>query len=79
MAKDKKKFTLPQSEYLEKHSNEEFVLIAMPTHLVEEIDRVRDAIVTYMPGYDEKDFVVLRKFLAWVDNIDELLCVKDGE
>ena len=79
MAKDKKKFTLPQSEYLDEHSDETFLLVAMPDELVAEIDRLRDAIVTYMPGYDRKDFELLRKYLEWVDNIGELLCVRDGE
>ncbi len=79
MAKDKKKFTLPQSEYLDEHSDETFLLVAMPDELVVEIDRLRDAIVTYMPGYDRKDFELLRKYLEWVDNIGELLCVRDGE
>ncbi len=79
MAKEKKKFTLPQSKYLDEHGNETFILVAMPDELVIEIDRLRDAIVTYMPGYDRKDFELLRKYLDWVDNIGELLCVKDGK
>ena len=79
MAKEKKKFTLPQSKYLDEHGNETFILVAMPAELVIEIDRLRDAIVTYMPGYDRKDFELLRKYLDWVDNIGELLCVKDGK
>jgi len=79
MAKDKKKFTLPQSEYLDEHSDETFLLVAMPDELIVEIDRLRDAIVTYMPGYDRKDFELLRKYLEWVDNIGGLLCVRDGE
>lgn len=79
MAKDKKKFTLPQSEYLDEHSDETFILVAMPDELVVEIDRLRDAIVTYMPGYDRKDFELLRKYLDWVDNIGQLLCVRDGK
>ena len=79
MAKDKKKFTLPQSEYLDERSNETFLLVAMPDELVVEIDRLRDAIVTYMPGYDRKDFELLRKYLEWVDNIEQLLCVRDGK
>ena len=79
MAKEKKKFTLTQSKYLDEHGNETFILVAMPDELVIEIDRLRDAIVTYMPGYDRKDFELLRKYLDWVDNIGELLCVKDGK
>ena len=79
MAKDKKKFTLPQSDYLDEHSDENFLLVAMPDELVVEIDRLRDAIVTYMPGYDRKDFELLRKYLEWVDNIEQLLCVRDGK
>ena len=79
MAKDKKKFTLPQSDYLDEHSDENFLLVAMPDELVVEIDRLRDAIVTYMPGYDRKDFEILRKYLEWVDNIEQLLCVRDGK
>ena len=79
MAKEKKKFTLPQSEYLDKHGDETFILVAMPDELLIEIDRLRDAIVTYMPGYDRKDFELLRKYLDWVDNIGELLCVRDGK
>tara|TARA_Y100000310_G_scaffold8132_1_gene8774 strand:+ start:520 stop:714 length:195 start_codon:yes stop_codon:yes gene_type:complete len=64
---------------LDEHSDETFLLVAMPDELVVEIDRLRDAIVTYMPGYDRKDFELLRKYLEWVDNIGELLCVRDGE
>ena len=79
MAKDKKKFTLPQSDYLDEHSDENFWLVAMPDELVVEIDRLRVAIVTYMPGYDRKDFELLRKYLEWVDNIEQLLCVRDGK
>ena len=79
MAKEKKKFTLPQSKYLDEHGNETFILVAMPDELVIEIVRLRDEIVTYMPGYDRKDFELLRKYLDWVDNIGELLCVKDGK
>ena len=79
MAKEKNKFTLPQSEYMKKRADEEFILVAMPDELVAEIDRLRDAVVSYLPGYDEKDFEVLRKYLEWVDNIGELLCVKDGK
>ena len=79
MAKEKKKFTLPQSDYLDEHSDENFLLVAMPDELVVEIDRLRDAIVTYMPGYDRKDFELLRKYLEWVDNIEQLLCVRDGK
>ena len=79
MAKDKKKFTLPQSEYLDERSDENFLLVAMPDELVVEIDRLRDAIVPYMPGYDRKDFEILRKYLEWVDNIEQLLCVRDGK
>ena len=79
MAKDKKKFTLPQSDYLDEHSDENFLLVAMPDELIVEIDRLRDAIVTYMPGYDRKDFELLRKYLEWVDNIEQLLCVRDGK
>ena len=77
MAKEKKKFILPQSKYMDKHEDENFVLVAMPDELVIEVDRLRDAIVTYMPGYDEKDFRILRKYLEWVDNIGELLCQKE--
>ena len=79
MAKEKNKFTLPQSKYMDKHGEETFILVAMPEELVREIDRVRDAVITYMPGYDEKDFEILMKTLDWVDNIGELLCVRDGE
>ena len=77
MAKEKKKFILPQSKYMDKHEDENFVLVAIPDELVIEVDRLRDAIVTYMPGYDEKDFRILRKYLEWVDNIGELLCQRE--
>ena len=77
MAKEKKKFTLPQSEYLKTHGDEKFLLVAMPEELVIEIDRIRDAIVTYMPGYDRRDFELLRKTLEWIDNVDQLLCVRE--
>jgi hypothetical protein len=79
MAKEKKKFTLPPSEFLKKHGDDNFILVAIPEELVIEIDRVRDAIVDYMPGYDEKDFEILRQTLDWVDNIEQLLCVRDGK
>ena len=77
MAKEKKKFTLPQSEYLKTNGDEKFILVAMPEELVIEIDRIRDAIVTYMPGYDRRDFELLRKTLEWIDNVDQLLCVRE--
>ena len=77
MAKEKKKFTLPQSEYLKTHGDEKFILVAMPEELVIEIDRIRDAIVTYMPGYDRRDFELLRKALEWIENVDQLLCVRE--
>ena len=77
MAKEKNKFTLPQSKFMDEHSDETFLLVAMPEELVVEIDRLRDAIVTYIPGYDEKDFRYLRKYLNWVENIGELLCQKE--
>ena len=77
MAKEKKKFTLPQSEYLKKHGDERFILVAMPEEVLIEIDRIRDAIVTYMPGYDEKDFRILRQALEWIDNIEQAMCIKD--
>lgn len=79
MAKDKNKFTLPQSKYMDEHGDETFILVAMPDELVIEIDRLRDAIVNYMPGYDRKDFEILQKYIDWVENIGELLCVKDGK
>jgi hypothetical protein len=79
MAKEKNKFTLPQSKYMDEHGDETFILVAMPNDLVVEIDRLRDAIVNYMPGYDRKDFEVLKQYLDWVENIGELLCVKDGK
>ena len=79
MAKEKNKFTLPQSKYMDEHEDETFILVAMPNDLVVEIDRLRDAIVNYMPGYDRKDFEVLKQYLDWVENIGELLCVKDGK
>ncbi len=77
MAKEKKKFTLPQSEYLKTHGDKKFILVAMPEELVIEIDRIRDAIVTYMPGYDRRDFRLLRQALEWIDNVDQLLCVRE--
>ena len=77
MAKDKNKFTLPQSKYMDEHGDETFLLVAIPDELIIEIDRLRDAIVTYIPGYDERDFRILRKYLEWVDNIGELLCQKE--
>tara|TARA_R110002110_G_scaffold380992_1_gene591841 strand:- start:370 stop:525 length:156 start_codon:yes stop_codon:yes gene_type:complete len=49
----------------------------MPEELILEIDRVRDAIVNYMPGYDKKDFEILRKTLEWIENVDELLCIRE--
>lgn len=79
MAKEKNKFTLPQSKYMDEHGDETFILVAMPDELVIEIDRLRDAIVNYMPGYDRKDFEILRKYLDWVDNIGELQCVNVGK
>ena len=79
MAKDKNKFTLPQSKYMDEHGDETFLLVAMPDELIVEIDRLRDAIVNYMPGYDRKDFEILKKYLDWVENIGELLCVRDGK
>jgi len=79
MAKDKNKFTLPQSKYMDEHGDETFLLVAMPDELIVEIDRLRDAIVSYMPGYDRKDFEILKKYLDWVENIGELLCVRDGK
>ena len=51
--------------------------MAMPQYLIDEIDIVRDAIVTYMPGYDKEDFKVLRTALEWIENVDQLLCVKE--
>ena len=79
MAKEKNKFTLPQCEYMDEHSDENFLLIAIPEELFVERDRLRDAVVDYIPGYDRKDFEVLRKVLDWVDNMPELLCIKDGK
>lgn len=79
MAKEKKKFTLPQSKYLKEHADDNFILIAMPEEVLIEIDRVRDAIVTYMPGYDEKDFRILRKALDWIENIDQLMCIREDD
>lgn len=79
MAKEKKKFTLPQSKYMESHADENFLLVAIPEELFIERDRLRDAVVTYIPGYDKRDFEVLRKVLDWVDNMPELLCIKDGK
>tara|TARA_R110000823_G_scaffold206249_1_gene336942 strand:+ start:3405 stop:3599 length:195 start_codon:yes stop_codon:yes gene_type:complete len=64
---------------MDEHGDETFILVAMPNDLVVEIDRLRDAIVNYMPGYDRKDFEVLKQYLDWVENIGELLCVKDGK
>lgn len=49
----------------------------MPEEMIDDIDIIRDAIVTYMPGYDENDFGILRKSLEWIDNIDQVLCIKD--
>tara|TARA_R100000458_G_C8231565_1_gene213101 strand:- start:318 stop:533 length:216 start_codon:yes stop_codon:yes gene_type:complete len=69
---------LPQSDYINKNKNVEFVLVAIPTELVDDIDRLRDAVITYMPGYDKKDFEYLKKFLDWVENIEELQCIKDS-
>ena len=79
MAKEKNKFTLPQSKYMDEHEDETFILVAMPDELVIEIDRLRDAIVSYLPGYDRKDFALLRKYLEWAENIGDLLCVRDGK
>ena len=77
MAKEKKKFTIPQSEYLKKHGDRDFVLIAMPEDVFIKIDTIRDAIITYIPGYDRKDFDVLSQALEWIDNIEETLCVRN--
>lgn len=79
MAKEKNKFMMQQSEYMDKHGDETFILVAMPDELVDKIDVLRDAIVEYLPGYDKKDFDVLRKYLEWTENIGELLCVKHGK
>ena len=79
MAKEKKKFTLPHSEYLKKNGDKDFVLVAMPAELFEDFDVIRDAIVDYMPGYNKDDFEVLRDGLDWVDNIEEALCVNVGK
>tara|TARA_R100001463_G_scaffold107634_1_gene162205 strand:+ start:326 stop:520 length:195 start_codon:yes stop_codon:yes gene_type:complete len=64
---------------MDEHGDETFLLVAMPDELIVEIDRLRDAIVSYMPGYDRKDFEILKKYLDWVENIGELLCVRDGK
>ena len=64
---------------MKNHGDENFLHVAIPEELFIERDILRDAIVTYMPGYDRKDFEVLRKVLDWVDNMPELLCVKDGK
>jgi hypothetical protein len=64
---------------MDEHGDETFILVAMPDELVKEIDRLRDAIVSYLPGYDRKDFELLRKYLEWSENIGELLCVRDGK
>jgi len=61
------------------HSDEEFVLVAIPLRLVEEIDVVRDAVVTYMPGDSRDDFSVLRQTMEWIENIEQLQCVRDGK
>ena len=79
MAKGRKRFTLPQSDYINKCEGVEFVLVAIPTELVEEIDRIRDALVYYAPGYDKKDFQILRQAIEWVENINELQCLTSGQ
>ena len=79
MAKENRKFTLPQCEYMKAHADEEFVLVAMPLSLVEDIDVVRDAIVTYMPGDSKDDIRELRKCMGWIENIEELQCIRDGK
>ena len=53
------------------------MLVAMPYELLEDFDVVRDAIVTYMPGYDKYDFKILREALDWVDNLDQAVCVSN--
>jgi hypothetical protein len=45
--------------------------------MIEEIDVLRDAVVTYMPGYDKNDFKTLRKVLEWIDNLDQVICTKE--
>ena len=62
---------------MKKHGDREFVLVAMPFELLEDFDVVRDAIVTYMPGYDKYDFKILREALDWVDNLDQAVCVSN--
>ena len=49
----------------------------MPEDVFIKIDTVRDAIITYIPGYDRKDFDVLSQALEWIDNIEETLCVRN--
>ena len=49
----------------------------MPAEVIVDIDIVRDAIITYIPGYDEDDFHLLKLFLDWIDNIDGAICVKN--
>lgn len=78
MAKERTKYELPHSNYLE-DSDMSFCLVAVPAPVIVDIDIVRDAIVTYMPGYDKHDFEVLRTFLEWIDNIDGAMCVKEKE
>ena len=80
MAKGPKKYELPQSDYLKAKAKRgtSFVLVAIPLDILTDIDVVRDAIVTYLPGYDEGDFVLLRSSLEWIDHIEELVCKKSG-
>jgi hypothetical protein len=51
--------------------------VAVPEALIDGIDRARDAIVTYMPGYDKADFVYLQQMLDWIDHVEELMCVRE--
>ena len=79
MAKAKKKYEIPHSDYLEK-SDFSFCLVAFPAHLIADVDIVRDAIITYIPGYDRKDFDVLKDMLEWIDNVEDVMCVPtDGD
>tara|TARA_R110002020_G_scaffold347010_3_gene560772 strand:+ start:571 stop:762 length:192 start_codon:yes stop_codon:yes gene_type:complete len=60
---------------MDKHKDAEFVLVAVPSSLIDNIDVVRDALVDYAPGYNQKDFEILRSAIEWVESVGELQCL----
>lgn len=79
MAKAKKTFTIKPNDFMNKYGDEDFVLVAMPQSLIKESDIIRDAVITYMPGYNKSDFKVLRCTMEWLESIEELVCRKSNE